>query len=222
MVYPHKIPRIISSLLSGFLWRSSAPDPVIYLTFDDGPVPGPTDFVLEELAKYEAQATFFCVGDNIRKHSGIFQKVRLAGHQVANHSFNHLRGWSTPNENYVENIELCQEHLPIDEPRVFRPPYGAISLPQASLLRQKGYQIVMWDVLTGDFDPHLSPEVCLRNAIKYTQNGSIVVFHDSHKAFTNLSFVLPRFLEYFAARGVKFGILSDVLPSHSAGTYKPV
>lgn len=182
-------------------------EPVIYLTFDDGPVPEFTPFVLDTLAQFEAKATFFCVGDNIRKYPEVFAQVQAAGHQVGNHTVHHLNGWKTPNEEYFQEVNTCQAQLPESSLRLFRPPYGAITPIQSMHLREMGYQIVMWDVLTGDFDAELSPEDCLENAIKYTRSGSIVVLHDSQKAFRNLSFVLPRYLAYFQRQGFRFDVL---------------
>lgn len=189
-------------------WYRSVSEKVIYLTFDDGPVPNETSWVLAELAKYDAKATFFCVGDNIRKHPDIFQEIIRLGHRVGNHTFNHLNAWKTSREVYLENVARCQELIERFSDKkeampLFRPPYGRIS---PSLIRKlcPTYQIVMWNVLSGDYRADLSPQNCLKYTMKYTQKGSIVVFHDSTKSFKNLSFVLPRFLEYFSQQGYRF------------------
>lgn len=158
--------------------------------------------MLEQLDRYAAQATFFCIGDNVRKHRDMLYKVLEAGHMVGNHTFNHLNGWKTDDADYLENIQKCQQELSI-ETALFRPPYGRIKKMQAAEVMEN-YAVVMWDVLTGDFDRRLHPDVCLRKTIQYTQPGSIVVFHDSLKAFPTMRYVLPRMLAYFAERGYSF------------------
>lgn len=188
------------------LWRVPTDQKKIFLTFDDGPVPGPTEFVLNELKKYNAQATFFCIGDNIRKHPIIFEKVISAGHAIGNHTFNHLKGWNTSLEKYVENTALCESQIKSHQSQVvnfFRPPYGRITPKQIKVLKEK-YQIVMWDVLTHDYLKNISRKDVLKGSVKATRPGSIVVFHDSLKADRNLTFVLPRFLEHFSSAGYQF------------------
>lgn len=190
-----------------------ADQPSLYLTFDDGPVPGPTEFVLEELQKYRAKATFFCIGDNIRKYPEVFNKVVAQGHAVGNHTFHHLNGWKTSADKYRENIQLCDQEMiaAVDSSYqakgtiLFRPPYGRITREQIRAL--KSHQIIMWDVLSIDYDSSLSPEQCLKNTIKATRPGSIIVFHDSIKAERNMTFALPRFLEHFSALGFTFKAL---------------
>lgn len=177
----------------------------LYLTFDDGPVPGPTEFVLDELQKVSAKATFFCIGDNVRKHPGVFKKVVAAGHSIGNHTFNHLNGWKTKNKVYLGNVAQFEEilstvHQPV--PTLFRPPYGRITREQIKALMR--YRIIMWDVLTKDYDHSLSESNCLQRSIEATRPGSIVLFHDSVKAEKNLRFVLPRFLRHFADMGYAF------------------
>ena len=197
---------------SNFLFRTAYPElwwkidndaePTLYLTFDDGPIPDVTEFVLEQLDKYSAQATFFCIGDNVRKHRDVLYTVLEAGHMVGNHTYNHLNGWKTEDALYLENIQKCQTQLGVDT-TLFRPPYGRVKKTQVAQVLEK-YSIVMWDVLTGDFDRRLPPEVCLRKTIQYTEPGSIVVFHDSLKAWPTLRYVLPRTLAHFAERGYSF------------------
>ena len=192
---------------SSLVWRIPANKPEIYLTFDDGPVPGPTDFVLEILAKYEAKATVFCIGDNIRKNDGVFRQIINAGHAVGNHTFNHLNGWKTSVSDYRENVARCDEIIrtlttsPVSG-RLFRPPYGRIKRNQIHALSD--FEIIMWDVLTMDYRADLKPESCLRGSIRATRPGSVVVFHDSYKAEKNLNHALPRFLDHFANRGFTF------------------
>ncbi|PWJ38611.1 polysaccharide deacetylase family protein [Sediminitomix flava] len=188
-------------------WKVETDSKEIYLTFDDGPIPRVTEWVLKTLKEYNAKATFFCVGDNIRKHPDVFKKVLNDGHAIGNHTFNHLKGWTTLNDHYFENISLCQSEMtkyvqPKGKP-LFRPPHGQITYPQITQLTDE-YEIIMWHVLTMDYESKLDEEKCLDSAIKNTEKGSIVVFHDSLKAEKNLYYVLPRFLQYFKNKGYKF------------------
>lgn len=202
----HRTPAILPLLYPSLLWRMPADKKELYLTFDDGPIPGPTDFVLEELAKNEIMATFFCIGDNIRKHPEIFQRVVSAGHAIGNHTFNHLKGWQTSTKEYLDNIAQCEDliidycQLPIVN--LFRPPYGRITRTQIKAMPEK--KIVMWDVLTRDYNKSISPEQCLKRSVKAVRNGSIIVFHDSMKAEGNLVYVLPRFIEHCLNEGYTF------------------
>ncbi len=213
-----RAPFILSWIYPELIWHINAPSKEIYLTFDDGPVPGPTEFVLSTLAQFDAQATFFCIGDNVRKHPALFRKIVESGHMIGNHTFNHLSGWKTSSEKYLSNIRQCQQEFQLDlpsgglepplvsYPRLFRPPYGRIKRRQ---IRQiKDYKIVMWDVLTHDYAQSLHHEDCLVGSIKATRSGSIVVFHDSLKAEKNLTYVLPRFMEHFSKQGFAFKSLS--------------
>ena len=166
--------------------------------------------MLDQLAKYKAKATFFCVGDNVRKHPEIAARIQTEGHLLANHTFNHLNGWRVDLKPYVANVALCQQELDKytsdSEKLLYRPPYGRITQKQARQLQGK-YEIVMWDVLTNDYDNSLSPEKCLRKSIESTQNGSIIVFHDSLKAKRNMMYTLPRYLEHFSGLGYTFQTL---------------
>ncbi|MBL7846872.1 MAG: polysaccharide deacetylase family protein [Cyclobacteriaceae bacterium] len=180
----------------------------LYLTFDDGPVPGPTEFVLDELARAKAKSTFFCIGDNVRKHPEVYQRIIQEGHAVGNHTFNHLSGWKTPVDAYVDNVALCDREMKREgkQPaKLFRPPYGRITRRQIGRLSE--YRIVMWDVLTNDYAKSLSREACLRGSLAATRPGSIIVFHDSLKAEKNMSYVLPRFLDHFGSQGFSFKAL---------------
>jgi len=205
-MYLIKTPFWLRWLYPGLVWRKISAKPVIYLTFDDGPIPEVTPFVLSVLERYDAKATFFCIGDNIRKHPGIFQKLIEGGHAIGNHTFNHLKGWKTKDEVYLENFKLCDN---LTKSKLFRPPYGRIKRSQVSKLKDEfsGLQIVMWDVLSGDFDLNLSPDKCLKNVLKATEAGSIVVFHDSLKACERLEYVLPRALEFWKKKGYSFEAL---------------
>ncbi len=174
--------------------------PTIYLTFDDGPVPEITPAVLEILRQYNAKATFFCVGDNVRKHPDVYEMVLRAGHATGIHTFSHLKGIKTDDVTYFSDIEKCAEYV---DTKLFRPPYGRISRSQVRYLRTK-YRIIMWSALTGDYNHQLTKEQVLQNAIKHTGDGSIIVFHDSIKASERMFYALPRMLEHFAKKGYTF------------------
>lgn len=192
------------------LYSFSRSKKVLYLTFDDGPIPELTPFVLAELDKYQTKATFFCVGDNICKYPAIFNNIISQNHAIGNHTFNHLKGTKCSNKNYFDNIQLCAETMLHNEFKgskmLFRPPYGKLTLSQMKHLQSK-YQVVFWDVISYDFDVNLSPENCLKNVVKNTKNGSIIVFHDNIKARKNLEYVLPRFLKYYTSKGYEFSVL---------------
>jgi len=205
--YWHKTPGIFSTLFPDLIWHKSRDKKIIYLTFDDGPVSGPTDFVLSELEEFGAKATFFCVGDNITKYANLFHQIIDRGHSIGNHTFHHLNGRKVSLPEYIRNIELCQAEIGkagyhrIN--KLFRPPHGMLKLGMTRKLI-RNYSVIMWDVLTGDFDKDLSEQKSLANAIKATRNGSIIVFHDSLKSEKKLKYVLPRFLSHFAAKEYKF------------------
>jgi peptidoglycan/xylan/chitin deacetylase (PgdA/CDA1 family) len=188
------------------IWSKVRNHKIIYLTFDDGPIPIVTPFVLETLKIFDAKATFFCIGENISKNPEIYERIKTDGHAIGNHTYNHLRGWSTDDDIYLENIIKCQE---LTKTSLFRPPYGRIKKSQIKLLKSKypEQKIIMWDVLSGDFDLKLSPEKCLKNVIKHTSNGSIVVFHDSLKAQKRLEHTLPLALELWTKEGYRFHTL---------------
>jgi len=200
----HRTPFFLPWLYPGLVWRMPSECKELFLTFDDGPVPGPTEFVLETLNKYNSKATFFCIGDNVRKYPDVFRKVLAEGHAIGNHTFNHLKGWSTSREAYVENVQQCtsifEEHQ--QQVKLFRPPYGRITRSQINALAD--YKIIMWDVLTVDYHKSVSPEACLKNSVQATRPGSIIVFHDSVKAERNMQYALPRMLEHFLERGYTF------------------
>ncbi len=202
-MYFHKTPFWLRALYPSYTWHKPTAAKTVYLTFDDGPIPCVTDWVLAQLAHYQVQATFFCVGDNIRKHPGVFENILAGNHSVGNHTFHHLNGWKTETGAYLENVQLCQPYLPAQN-RLFRPPYGRITGKQAAAVQESGCQIVMWDVLTGDFDRNLPPEKCLQKTIRATGNGSIVVFHDSLKAQPNLVYALPKYIEHLLKQGFLF------------------
>jgi peptidoglycan/xylan/chitin deacetylase (PgdA/CDA1 family) len=202
---------LIKKIFSNYIWDIPNTENKIYLTFDDGPTPQITEWVLEELKKHQAKATFFCIGKNIKNHEAIFLKIIDEGHSIGNHTYNHLKGWNTATQDYLENTVLCNSEIlnlkpEIQNPKfpLFRPPYGKIKKSQSKKLRQLSYKIIMWDVLCADFDQSIPPEECLENVIQNVESGSIIVFHDSVKAFKNLEYTLPRSLEILKKRGFVF------------------
>lgn len=217
-----KTPRIIKRLFSNQIWDIPNTENKIYLTFDDGPTPEVTEWVLGILKENSIKATFFCIGNNIEKHPEIFQKAVQEGHRIGNHTYNHLKGWKTPIKDYLDNVVLCEKEInsklkPGNWPdsnspktgssKLFRPPYGKIRPAQSEKLRKSGYKIIMWDVLTADFDQNISPEKCLKNATEKVTSGSIIVFHDSVKAFRNTQYALPKTIKTLKEKGFVFDVL---------------
>lgn len=221
MIYLFTVPHWLKRIFKDFIWHINTEEKIIYLTFDDGPIPEVTPFVIDELAKYKAKATFFCVGQNIAKHPSIFRKIIEGGHSFGNHTFNHLKGWQTENEIYFQNIAQFEDQIELfksqhnemskypsfGNKKMLRPPYGRIKNSQAKIVKEK-YKIIMWDVLTCDYDKSLSEEKCLKNAIKHSKPGCIVVFHDSLKSQKNLQYVLPKYLAHFRDIGYRFEALN--------------
>jgi peptidoglycan/xylan/chitin deacetylase (PgdA/CDA1 family) len=175
----------------------------IYLTFDDGPVPSITPWVLDVLKQEKINATFFCVGENVSKNTAIYQRILDENHAVGNHTYNHLKGWNTHGNQYVRNVIKCAE---VVESKLFRPPYGRIKKSQLALIT-KQYSVIMWDVLSGDYDKNTSPEQCLKNVTSNVRNGSVIVFHDSFKAQKNMEYALPKFILYAKKQGFVFDVL---------------
>ncbi|HEU4789491.1 MAG TPA: polysaccharide deacetylase family protein [Flavobacterium sp.] len=209
-----KTNKFIKKIFPNYVWDIPNVENKIYLTFDDGPTPEITEWVLEELKKHQAKATFFCIGKNINNHAAIFLKTIEEGHSIGNHTYNHLKGWITSTEDYLNNIALCKSEIDNLAPTIrnpqsalFRPPYGKVKKSQSKKLRQLGYKIIMWDVLSADFDQTITPEKCLENILQNVQSGSIIVFHDSVKAFKNLEYTLPRSLEILGQRGFTFEVI---------------
>jgi len=192
------------------LWNIDTKEKIIYLTFDDGPHPVATQFVIGELKKYNAKATFFCIGKNVVAYPDIYRRILDEGHRVGNHTHQHLNGWKTKSNVYLPDIAEAAHY--IDSP-LFRPPYGRINSFQArninKALKNKGAKIIMWSVLSGDFDNIITKEKCLENVMLYTKPGSIVVFHDSKKAFPHLEYSLPRVLQSFSEKGYLFESLQS-------------
>ena len=198
---------LIKKLFSNYIWEMPNRDNKVYLTFDDGPTPEITEWTLQQLKKYNAKATFFCIGDNIKKYPEIFKKVIEEGHSIGNHTFNHLNGWKTSKQEYLENTKKCQSEIHNLQSAIctlFRPPYGKIIPSQSKELRKLGYKITMWDIISYDFDATISKEKCLENVLTNVKSGSIIVFHDSIKAFPNLEYTLPKVLEILNKKGFVF------------------
>jgi len=198
-----QVPDLLRPLLGKLTWRRDSSSKVIYITFDDGPVPEVTPLVLDLLDKYNIKATFFCVGDNVRKHPEVYAEVVRRGHKTGNHTFNHIKGFSFSEDEYVANVEKAAEYI---DSELFRPPYGRIKRSQIKRLQSR-YEIIMWDLITYDYDRKLSKESILRNVKHYSRNGSIVVFHDSIKAKDNMFAVLPMAIEYWNSQGYTYGVL---------------
>lgn len=219
---------IIKRLFSNYVWSIPNTQNKIFLTFDDGPIPEITEWVLDQLKTHNAKATFFCIGDNVKKYPEVFLKIKAANHAIGNHTFNHLNGWKTTTKSYINNTLACENKLSetynldfnsnsdeqttfsIQNPlttNLFRPPYGKIKPSQSKILRKLGYKIIMWDIISYDFDATISKEDCLENVLKNVTSGSIIVFHDSKKAFQNLEFTLPRVLEELKKRKFVFEAL---------------
>lgn len=198
--YLIKTPTIFKAIYNRCIWHVTEHANSVYITFDDGPHPVITPWVLTQLKKYNAKATFFCLGKNVVEYPEVYQQILDEGHSVGNHTHNHYNGWKVSNAMYFKNIKTANEVI---DSNMFRPPYGRITLAQANGIKRMlpKSQIIMWDVLSGDFDTELSPTGCLENVISTTKPGSIIVFHDSEKAFGRLEFVLPNFLKYCQQHG---------------------
>ena len=202
----YQMPTIIQRLYGGVVWRLTPQEKNIFLTFDDGPIPQVTPQVLDILDSYQIKATFFMVGDNIRKYPDLMQEVAKRGHAIGNHTFNHLKGIKTSNKEYFDSIQktdlLIDQLHPKGQNRLhlLRPPYGKIKFSQKRVL-EKSYNIILWDIITHDYDKNLSPQQVLEIVKKYSRNGSIVVFHDSLKAQGNMFQVLPKAIDFWLSEG---------------------
>jgi len=212
-IIPAKTPDFVKTLFPNFIWNIDTIEKELYLTFDDGPTPEITDWVLQTLKDYNAKATFFCIGNNIEKHPGIFQNIINDGHAIGNHTYHHLKGWKHKTKAYLtdviqtENIIKSKLQLQDDEVNIvnlFRPPYGKLKSKQSQQIQDLSYKIVMWDVLSFDWDISVSEDTCLKNVTSSAKKGSIIVFHDSVKASRNLQYVLPKVLDYYTNSGFEF------------------
>jgi peptidoglycan/xylan/chitin deacetylase (PgdA/CDA1 family) len=207
-MYLIKTPFWLRAFYPNCTWNIPSKDKVIYISFDDGPHPEATPFVLAQLKNFNAKATFFCIGNNVLKHPNIYESILSEGHKVGNHTYDHLNGWKTETDLYIENIKDAANLI---ESNMFRPPYGRITKKQIKALKESTdlpNQIIMWDILSADFDLKLNGEECARNVIKHTKPGSIIVFHDSQKAWDSMSVALPIVLAYFS----KLGYRMEVIP----------
>jgi len=205
MFYFVKTPWWLKRIYDSYTWSMPSNEKTLYLTFDDGPHPEATPFVLKQLKQHNALATFFCIGKNVVAHPDIYNQIMNEGHVTGNHTYNHLNGWKTSNDVYMKDIALAAKEI---QSNLFRPPYGRITSFQAknlkAVMQGKEAKVIMWDILSADFDADCSAEQCLANVILPTVPGSIIVFHDSEKAFPKLQYVLPRMLKYFSEKGYLF------------------
>lgn len=196
-------PNVLRNMYKQCVWRMPAAGKKIYLTFDDGPIPELTEWIASQLDTYNIKATFFCVGDNVRKNPALYKRLQDSGHSLGNHTNNHIKGFYTDNKLYFENVEACNEVM---QTPLFRPPYGQLKFSQQRILAKK-YKIIMWDVLSYDYSQSLTPEKCLDNVVKYTRPGSIIVFHDNLKAEKNVTYALPRAIDQLLDKGFEFAAI---------------
>ncbi|MCS6935559.1 MAG: polysaccharide deacetylase family protein [Chitinophagales bacterium] len=203
-------PALLRWIFKDCLWRVATDDKILHLTFDDGPQPGITDYVLDLLKEHNARATFFCIGSHITANPLLYKRIINEGHTAGNHTQHHLNGWSTSSPVYYNDIKACtatmHKHGALPREALFRPPYGKLTFGQYLHIR-RSYRIVMWDVICYDFLPAVSGEEVLRYVLRYSRNGSIVVMHDSHKAAEKVRYALPRLLRHFTDKGYKFAAL---------------
>lgn len=195
---------ILPLLFPKYTWKRTTSIQEVHLTFDDGPIPDVTEWVLDILKQYNVKATFFCIADNVRKYPHIFKRIIVEGHSVGNHTYNHLNGWKNETEYYLNNVWLANEemskHISLGDKLLFRPPYGKIKKAQAKSILNNEYEIIMWSHLTKDYDKNITPKQCYERAINIIEPGSIIVFHDSIKASHNLYYALPKTIEYLLSR----------------------
>ncbi|WP_223034695.1 polysaccharide deacetylase family protein [Hanstruepera marina] len=221
-IVPVNTPTVVKKFLSNYIWEVPSTEKVLYLTFDDGPTPEITNWTLKTLNEHNAKATFFCIGKNIENHPDIFKSILDKGHAVGNHTHNHIKGWQTGTADYLDNVSkaesVIQDRIKNQKstisnkqsvvPKLFRPPYGQIKPKQGKALLDLNYKIIMWNVLSFDWDKNVKPETCLNNVTTKSKPGSIIVFHDSLKASKNLIFALPKVLKYFGEKGYTFKALN--------------
>lgn len=205
-MYLVKTPVLISKLMSkSLIWNIPTKEKILYLTFDDGPIPNLTMEILAILADYNAKATFFCVGENVVRYPDLMNRIKDDDHLLGNHSQHHISGWKSKTSQYIENVHQADQVL---KSKLFRPPYGQITYQQIKELKQH-YKIIMWSILSGDFEKELSSEQCLFNVLQ-SKPGDIIVFHDNYKAEEKVLEVLPRFLQYFTQKGYIFKHLGQI------------
>lgn len=202
-----KVPSAFPFLFRDLCWKIPATEKVLYLTFDDGPEPAVTPYVLDLLKRYNARATFFCIGKNVAQHPSLYSRIKEEGHATGNHTYSHLKGWITRTNEYLKDVKACADLV---DSRIFRPPYGKISYSQYRKI-SRDYCIVLWDIITHDYDKHLDVNKAVKACISSANPGSVIVFHDSLKAQRNLEVLLPAILEHFSKEGYTFSSLSEDL-----------
>lgn len=204
-MYFIKTPYLLKKVYPKRVWNKPTNEKKLYLTFDDGPHPSITPFVLNLLKQFDAFATFFCIGKNVLLYPEVFNQIKLNNHSVGNHTQNHLNGFKTKDKDYFDNIIEAKKHITSN---LFRPPYGRCTSFQAKFIQQQlNLEVIMWDVLSGDFDNNITPQHCAENVLLHASAGSIIVFHDSEKAFDRLKIALPKTLTYFSQKGYSFSAL---------------
>lgn len=198
---PVTIPKVVKSIFPHFVWNIDSTQKTLYLTFDDGPTPEITNWVLDCLKSYNAKATFFCIGNNVELYPEIYNRIIKEGHAVGNHTFNHIKGWNVSTTDYINDVNKASNLI---DSKLFRPPYGRLKPKQGKALIKKGYNIIMWSVLSLDWDKSITLTQCYNNVVKKAVSGNIIVFHDSVKASKKMMFALPKVLEYFTEKGFEF------------------
>lgn len=207
MRFPARIPSWVKWVYPSFVWQMPGDEKALYLTFDDGPHPTITPIVLDLLSKYNAKATFFCIGDRAKRYPEILQRIRQEGHAIGNHTQHHVNGWATLDRDYIDQVNQAAEFIPS---KLFRPPYGRIKRSQAGLLQKEGYKVVMWTILSADYDHKLSNEECLSRVVRRIESGDIYLFHDSEKGEERMLAVLPRLLKVATDKGFLFKKIEEV------------
>jgi peptidoglycan/xylan/chitin deacetylase (PgdA/CDA1 family) len=208
MIIPARIPRMVTWLFPSRVWRIPTTQKLLYLSFDDGPHPTITPKVLDMLAAHGAKASFFCIGDRVKRFPDIYQRILDEGHAVGNHSFHHLNGWKTNDDAYCTDVEMAAKLI---DSRLFRPPYGRMKGSQASAISREGFKTIMWTVLSGDYDANLSPEECAQRVLGNIKPGFIYLFHDSEKAEKNMFYALEKLLEACKMRGFQCEKINEKL-----------
>jgi peptidoglycan/xylan/chitin deacetylase (PgdA/CDA1 family) len=210
MKYFIKTPWLLKKIYSSYVWNINTKEKLLFLSFDDGPDPVSTPFVLKQLKQYNALASFFCIGKNVETYPELYKQILDEGHTTGNHTYHHLNGWKTGNKKYLDDVAEAARYI---HTSLFRPPYGRIKSFQAknipAAIKDPLAKIIMWDVLSGDFDQSITKEQCLKNVVLNANKGSIIVFHDSAKAFPVVEFCLPRTLDFFSAKGFRFASLAN-------------
>ena len=215
MIHP---PQVVKNLFGGITWNINTKKKVIYLTFDDGPIPIITEKILKALSIFNAKATFFCVGENVKKYPSIYKEILSEGHSTGNHTFSHLAGLKTDTKTYIENVKRAKEYIDSD---LFRPPHGRMKISQQNII-QKDYNIILWDVLSLDYDNRISENTCLNNVTHFTRPGSVIVFHDNIKAEDNMFYALTQSLLLYSKLGYKFEALNSQIVTKKAKIRKKV